>query len=370
MGKPGSRQGAGDAESDADVDARIEAVAQAAADEADQRAVEEIEALEEDLERANQRADGLQTELEATRAELTEAHATAEKAEDRITQLERKSGSKQGGREAAGDDEGRLVEEIDVLEADLKRSTDRADRLQSELETVREELETLRNEIVDRVREVVGGTTTGGSTAMSLTQRPSASLGGGAPARRHETMREHVDRPLAPSATRRRRRFGWPLGVIVGAVSAAGIAGLIAGTTTAGSEPPPPPLRSSEPGVDRYERALGDQFAALDETRDSQLKRLHKAEGAGEQAAAAGRMASAHARAARALAPELAPAQLRPSKGAIVSALHEVADAYRKVEAAAGTRQPVAYEHAAADVRKAEKELRRGLKTNSKAVVE
>jgi hypothetical protein len=359
MGKPEVRPGG-----DVEIEERVREAAREAVDEAERRAIEEIEALEEDLDEAKrraieeiealeehlereiERAGSLETELDEVRAELVEARAKAEKAESRIVQLERAQTESEGG----------ASEEVARRKA-----------AEAEAERLRGELETLRKEIVERVREVVGARTA--ARSGQRTPSPPAKT----PTATHETgVRQHTDQaspPRAPSATRRRRRFGWPLGVIVGAVLAAGLAGLITGTTTAGSNPPPPPPKSSEPAVARYERALDDQFQALAETRHSQLERLHQAEAAGAQSAAAQRVASAHARAARALVPLIAPAQLRPSKAAIVRALHDVADAYRRVGAAAATRQPQAYARAAADVRQAEKALRRSLKENSQAVV-
>ena len=297
----------------------------AAAEEAEQRAIEEIEALEEDLERATEKAEGLQAELERTKATLNEALA--------------KSGQAEGN---------------------VEKEVERRAAAEAEAERFRGELERLRSEIVERVREVVEDVA--GKAPPKVEESP-----GDQASEAEEVAATATEAVVAADAhqPRRTRRLGWPLSVIVGAIVLAAGAGLVTGVTSADSEERTVKPARADQTLLTYERTLRREVTALDASRTSHLKRLRKAHSAGDQAAAAEDLATAHARAARSLGRASAPASVASEKDSVVSALRQAADTYRQLAAGAATRRPAAYEAGATAVRRAEAKLQHSLKADS-----
>lgn len=288
-----------------------------AVEKVEQHAVEEIEALEEDLKRATEKAEGLRAELEQTKATLNEALAKSAQAEGSV--------EKEAERRAAAE---------------------------AEAEKLRGELERLRSEIVERVRDVVEEIA--GKAPLTLEESPDDEA-----SEADEVTAVDADQP------RRARRLGSPLGVIVGAVVLAAGAGMLTGVTTADSEEPAVETARADQALLTYERTLRHEVTALDRSRTSHLKRLRKADSAGDQAAAAEDLAIAHARAARSLERTSAPASVASENDSVVSALRQTADAYRQLAAGAATRRPAAYEAGATAVRRSEAKLQNSLKASS-----
>jgi O-antigen ligase len=166
-------------------------------------------------------------------------------------------------------------------------------------------------------------------------------------------------------------RRAWPalrpgsgrrLALAVGIVVVAGVAGLLAGRWTADDG-------SNEAGSDRVERAvaaygrtLNRDMQRLNATRTAQLERLREARTPKGQAAASDALARAHRRSARALARDPAPGALGRYEESVVEALSRIAAGYRRLTAAAATRDGAAYLSASRAVRRAEARLQRRLR--------
>ena len=245
-------------------------------------------------------------------------------------------------------------------EGNVDKEAARRAAAEAESERVRGELERLRNEIVERVLEVVEDVVGKARREVEQSSDDEASEVNEVTATATEAVvAVDADQP------RRTRRLGWPLGVIVGAVVLAAGAGMLTGVTTADSAKPAGETARSDQALLTYERTLRREVTALDGSRTPQLKRLRNAQSAGDQAAAAEDLATAHARAARSLDRTSAPASAASENDAVVSALRQTADAYRQLAAGAATRRPAAYEAGATAVRRAEAKLQHSLKAGS-----
>ena len=175
-------------EPDGDIAERIRLAAQAAAQRAEDRALDEILALEQDLERAKEEATG---QLETVEGRLTEAESRASEAERRVEEAELRAaraeerlGNLEDDNTARAAAEEELIDpsEIDqrLAEAEDQGRSAAADWLREQLDAAREEadarqaeaVEAARAETEERVRAELAPKAGGG--ALGQTRRQSA----------------------------------------------------------------------------------------------------------------------------------------------------------------------------------------------------
>jgi hypothetical protein len=171
--------------------------------------------------------------------------------------------------------------------------------------------------------------------------------------------------PAAGAATIRRprrirvapgtlRRFA--LGIAI--VAAAAGAGLLTGHLTAddGGSTEAAPARSDSASADYADRLKGE-VEALGAARKAKLDRLRAAETPGKQAAVLETLAERHGRAASRLESLDVPKELRRANDRAATALDRVGEAYRRLAAAAASRDASAYDEQLRAVRRAEASL-------------